>query len=54
MRSRVGYLGSANLTSSGLGEHVEVGIPLTEADVEKIWWLIDVLKTAGVLVPEPT
>ncbi len=25
---RVGYLGSANLTGSGLGEHLEAGIPL--------------------------
>ncbi len=27
----VGYLGSANLTASGLGEHVEVGLPATSS-----------------------
>jgi len=47
-----GYLGSANLTASGLGEHVEAGMPLTAADVEQAWWLIEVLTRAGVLVPE--
>lgn len=47
---RVGYLGSANLTASGLGEHVELGMPLTETDVERVWWLIDVLTSAGVLL----
>lgn len=46
---RVGYLGSANLTASGLGEHVELGVPLAEVDVERVWWLIDVLVTAEVL-----
>jgi hypothetical protein len=46
-----GYLGSANLTASGLGEHVEAGMPMTAADVEQAWWLIDVLRLAGMLVP---
>lgn len=46
---RVGYLGSANLTAGGLGEHVELGMPLEEVDVERVWWLIDVLIRAGVL-----
>ena len=50
---RVGYLGSANLTASGLGEHVEVGVPLGEPDVERVWWLIDVLRKAELLLPEP-
>lgn len=49
---RVGYLGSANLTASGLGEHVELGMPLAEVDVERVWWLIDVLLRAGVLARE--
>jgi hypothetical protein len=47
---RVGYLGSANLTAAGLGEHVEAGAPLDEADVERTWWLLDVLVQAGLLV----
>jgi phosphatidylserine/phosphatidylglycerophosphate/cardiolipin synthase-like enzyme len=46
---RIGYLGSANLTGAGLGEHVEVGIPLDEVDVERAWWLLDVLRDAGLL-----
>ena len=50
---RVGYLGSANLTGSGLGEHVEAGISLDEADVGEAWWLLDVLSDAGLLVEEP-
>jgi phosphatidylserine/phosphatidylglycerophosphate/cardiolipin synthase-like enzyme len=49
---RVGYLGSANLTGSGLGEHVEAGIALEPVDVERVWWLLDVLADAGLLVPE--
>jgi hypothetical protein len=46
---RIGYLGSANLTGSGLGEHVEVGTPLDEVDVGRVWWLLDVLRDAGLL-----
>jgi phosphatidylserine/phosphatidylglycerophosphate/cardiolipin synthase-like enzyme len=50
---KYGYLGSANLTVSGLGEHVEAGLPLGEPDVEQIWWLLDVLERAGLLEEEP-
>jgi phosphatidylserine/phosphatidylglycerophosphate/cardiolipin synthase-like enzyme len=46
---RIGYLGSANLTGAGLGGHVEVGIPLDEVDVGRAWWLLDVLRDAGLL-----
>lgn len=46
---RIGYLGSANLTGAGLGEHVEVGIPLDEVDVGRAWWLLEVLRDAGLL-----
>jgi hypothetical protein len=49
---RVGYLGSANLTEAGLGEHVEAGIPLEEVDVGQVWWMLDVLCEAGLLVAE--
>ncbi len=45
----VGYLGSANLTTAGLGLHVEAGLPLDEPDVERIWWLLDILVGAGLL-----
>lgn len=50
---RVGYLGSANLTGSGLGEHVEAGMPLAEVDVQQVWTLLGVVREAGVLVEEP-
>lgn len=49
---RIGYLGSANLTASGLGGHVELGMPLEEVDVERVWWLIDVLVKAGLLAQQ--
>jgi hypothetical protein len=49
---RVGYLGSANLTGSGLGEHVEAGLPLDEVDVAQVWWLLDVLRDGGLLVEQ--
>jgi hypothetical protein len=45
----VGYLGSANLTTSGLSLHVETGLPLDEPDVEQVWWLLDILVGAGLL-----
>ncbi|MGH2941302.1 MAG: hypothetical protein ACRDLN_00795, partial [Solirubrobacteraceae bacterium] len=45
----VGYLGSANLTGAGLGEHVEAGLPLDEPDVEQIWWLLKILAETGLL-----
>ncbi len=46
---RTGYLGSGNLTNAALGEHVEAGVPLAEVDVERVWWLIDVLRRARLL-----
>lgn len=48
----VGYLGSANLTGAGLGEHVEAGLPLDEPDVAQAWWLLGVLRDAALLVDE--
>ena len=32
-------------------QHVEAGMPMNAADVEQAWWLMDVLRRAGVLVP---
>lgn len=49
---REGYLGSANLTGAGLGEHVEAGLPLDPVDVDQVWWLLGLLEDAGLLVPE--
>jgi hypothetical protein len=48
-----GYLGSANLTGAGLGEHVEAGLPLDPVDVDQAWWLLGLLEEAGLLVAEP-
>lgn len=47
---RTGYLGSGNLTVAGLERHVEVGLPLNAHDVERIWWLVDLLCEANLLV----
>ena len=47
---RTGYLGSGNLTVAGLERHVEIGLPLNAHDVERIWWLIDLLIEANLLV----
>jgi hypothetical protein len=38
--------------ASGLGEHVERGMPHAEVDVERVWWLIDVLVRTGVLAQQ--
>jgi len=48
----LGYLGSANFTGAGLGQHVEAGLPLSEIDVERIWWLVDLLQKADLLREE--
>ncbi|UTI63327.1 hypothetical protein NBH00_18465 [Paraconexibacter antarcticus] len=47
---RTGYLGSGNLTVAGLERHVEVGLPLRDHDVERVWWLVDLLVEAKLLV----
>ena len=46
---RVGYLGSANFTGRGFGEHVKAGLPLTEPDVDRVWWLLGLLRAGGLL-----
>jgi hypothetical protein len=46
---RTGYLGSGNLTVAGLERHVEVGLPLGPQDVQRAWWLVDLLTEAGLL-----
>ncbi len=47
-----GYLGSANLTGAGLGDHVEAGLPLDATDIDQVWWLLDLLEKAGLLTPK--
>ena len=41
------------LTTSGLGLHVEAGLPLDEPDVEQVWWPVDILADAGLLRDVP-
>ncbi len=46
-----GYLGTGNLSIGAFEDNVEVGLPLDETDVVRIWWLIDRLEEGGLLVP---
>ena len=45
----VGYLGSGNMTDHALGVHVEAGLPLSQVDVQRVWWLIDVPQESDLL-----
>lgn len=47
-----GYLGTGNLSFGGFEGNVEVGLPLDETDVERIWWLLDTLMEAELLQEE--
>ena len=47
---RIGYLGSGNFTDHALGKHVEAGVPLQPVDVAQLWWLINLLREAEMLV----
>jgi len=47
---RIGYLGSGNFTDHALDKNVEAGVPLQPADVSRVWWLIQVLCRAKLLV----
>jgi hypothetical protein len=49
---RRGYLGTGNLSIGGFEGNVEVGLPLDETDVERVWWLIDQLVEAELLQKE--
>jgi phosphatidylserine/phosphatidylglycerophosphate/cardiolipin synthase-like enzyme len=42
-----GYFGSANLTSLGLGEHLEIGVPLSSTQAHQLISLLDALHAAG-------
>jgi PLD-like domain len=46
-----GYFGSANLTSLGLGEHLEVGVALTEAQAQSLLSLLNALEGAQLFSP---
>jgi hypothetical protein len=47
-----GYLGTGNLSIGGFEDNVEVGLPLDETDVERVWWLIERLIEAELLKRE--
>lgn len=44
-----GYLGTGNLSIGGFEDNVEVGLPLDETDIERVWWLIGQLVAANLL-----
>lgn len=49
---RGGYLGTANLTSKGLGEHLEVGVSLVESQAIQLSTLLEALEAIGVFVED--
>lgn len=48
-----GYLGTGNLSIGGFENNVELGLPLDETDVERVWWLIEQLVEANLLERVP-
>jgi hypothetical protein len=50
---RLGYLGTANLTSWGLEGHIEAGVQLTAGQAERFVVFLDQLQTAGLFVATP-
>jgi phosphatidylserine/phosphatidylglycerophosphate/cardiolipin synthase-like enzyme len=49
--SRVGYLGSANMTGQGFGDHLEVGVRLPTAEAAHLTKLLEHLVEVGLLQP---
>lgn len=47
-----GYLGTGNLSIGGFKDNVEVGLPLDETDIERVWWIVERLVDAELLVAE--
>ncbi|MGH3267193.1 MAG: phospholipase D-like domain-containing protein [Trebonia sp.] len=50
---RLGYLGTANLTSWGLQGHIEAGVQLTAGQAERLVVFLQQLETAGLFVAAP-
>jgi hypothetical protein len=48
-----GYFGTANLTSLGLAEHLEVGVALASAQAVSLLTLLDSLEQAGLFTADP-
>jgi len=51
--SATGYFGSANLTSAGLGNHVEIGVKLSTQQCQELNRVLDLLLASGLLEEEP-
>lgn len=49
--NRVGYLGSANMTGQGFGDHLEVGVRLPAAEAAHLTQLLEHLVEVGLLQP---
>jgi hypothetical protein len=47
-----GYLGTGNLSIGGFEDNIEVGLPLDETDVDRVWWIVERLVEAELLVAE--
>lgn len=50
---RLGYLGTANLTSWGFHGHIEAGVQLTAGQAERFVVFLEQLKTAGLFTSIP-
>ncbi len=48
-----GYFGSANLTSLGFGQHLEMGVALQPAQSQSLLTLLDALEQAGLFKDAP-
>ena len=48
-----GYFGSANLTSLGLGAHLEMGVALAASQAGELLHLLDSLERAGLFTADP-
>jgi hypothetical protein len=46
--AKAGYLGTANLTSLGMEEHLEIGVPLGRHQSESLVAVLDSLSTSGL------
>lgn len=51
--SRRGYLGSANFTSFGFAQHVEMGVELTAQQTDQLLRFLDKLELEGLFAAEP-
>jgi phosphatidylserine/phosphatidylglycerophosphate/cardiolipin synthase-like enzyme len=50
---RIGYLGTANLTSWGFQRHIEAGVELTPGQAERFVMFLEQLEAAGLFTETP-